>query len=204
MQTVRTWHRRAALAAASVLLLTGLAGCSGSEDPPEAGPGASTPSDEGPVEFDQALSDELIAMQQADQQASGLHEDRQARLAEIFDEHGWPGHDLVGEEGSTAAWVIAQHSDLDLAFQQRALELLAAAVAEDDASGGDLAYLTDRVAVAKGEPQTYGTQIRCDRKKPVPPTPIADPGAVEELRAEAGLEPLAAYLKEMKKVCKQV
>jgi hypothetical protein len=204
MQTVRTWHRRAALAAASVLLLTGLAGCSGSDDPPDAGPATSSPSDEAPVEFDQALSDELIAMQQADQQASGLHEDRQARLAEIFDEHGWPGHDLVGEEGSTAAWVIAQHSDLDLAFQERALELLAAAVAEDDASGGDLAYLTDRVAVAKGEPQTYGTQIRCEKKKPVPPTPIADPAAVDELRAEAGLEPLDAYLDEMTEICEGV
>ncbi|MGH3346393.1 MAG: DUF6624 domain-containing protein [Nocardioides sp.] len=193
---------RAALIAA---LIAGVVGCSSeSEGGPPEGDAAPTPTSEASVEFDQALADELIAMQQADQEASGLHEDRQARLAEIFDEHGWPGHDLVGEEGSTAAWVIAQHSDLDLAFQEQALELLAEAVAEDDASPGDLAYLTDRVAVAKSEPQPYGTQIRCERGKPVSPTPIADPDAVEGLRAEAGLEPLAAYLKEMKKVCKQV
>lgn len=184
---------RAGLLALLLVGMIGLAGCSGTEDDQSEA-----------VEFDQALADELIAMQVADQEASGLHEDRQARLAEIFDEHGWPGHDLVGEEGSTAAWVIAQHSDLDLAFQEEALELLTEAVAEDNASPGDLAYLTDRVAVAKGEPQTYGTQIRCERKKPVPPTPIADPDAVEELRAEAGLESLTAYLEEMKKVCKGV
>ncbi len=190
--------------AVSAVLLAATAGCSGSDDPPGAGPGTSTPSDEGPVEFDQALSDELIAMQEADQQASGLHEERQARLAEIFDEHGWPGHDLVGEEGSTAAWVIAQHSDLDLAFQERALELLTEAVADDNASPGDLAYLTDRVAVAKGEPQTYGTQIRCDKKQPVPPTPIADPAALDELRAEAGLEPMDDYLAEMTEICEDV
>ncbi len=201
---MRILCHRAVVASVAALLLAGLAGCSGSEDPPEAGPGASTPSDEGPVEFDQALSDELVAMQKADQEASGLHEDRQARLAEIFDEYGWPGHDLVGEEGSTAAWVIAQHSDLDLAFQERALELLTEAVAEDDASPGDLAYLSDRVAVAQGEPQTYGTQIRCEQKKPVPPTPIADPATVDELRAEAGLEPLDVYLDEMTKICKKV
>jgi len=187
-----------------VSVLLGVGGCSGSEESPSGADPGSSPSSEEPVEFDQALADELIAMQAADQEGSGLHEDRQARLTEIFDEHGWPGHDLVGEEGSTAAWVIAQHSDLDLAFQERALELITEAVAQDDASPGDLAYLTDRVAVAKGEPQTYGTQIRCDRKKPVPPTPIADPAAVEELRAEAGLESLSAYLKEMKKVCKQI
>ncbi|HEX6150529.1 DUF6624 domain-containing protein [Nocardioides sp.] len=195
---------RAALVAAMLGVLVALVGCSGSDDDRPATDPGSTPSPAGPVEFDQALADELVAMQAADQEGSGLHEDRQARLAEIFDEHGWPGHDLVGEEGSTAAWVIAQHSDLDLAFQERALELLSEAVDADNASAGDLAYLTDRVAVAKGEPQTYGTQIRCDRKKPVPPTPIADPDAVDELRAEAGLEPMRAYLREMKKICKQV
>ncbi len=189
---------------AALVAVVALAGCSGSaDDRPQADPG-STPSSAEPVELDQALADELVAMQAADQVGSGRHEDRQARLGEIFDEHGWPGHDLVGEEGSTAAWVIAQHSDLDLAFQERALELLTEAVAADNASAGDLAYLTDRVAVAKGEPQTYGTQIRCERKKPVPPTPIADPEAVDELRVEAGLEPMRAYLKEMKQICKQV
>ncbi len=196
--------RRRVVVGVSALLLAATAGCGGSEGPPDGGQSPSPPSDAGPVAFDQALSDELVAMQEADQQGSGLHEDRQARLAEIFDEHGWPGHDLVGEEGSTAAWVIAQHSDLDLAFQERALELLTEAVAEDDASPGDLAYLTDRVAVANGEPQTYGTQIRCERKRPVPPTPIADPAAVDELRAEAGLEPMAVYLDEMTEICEGV
>lgn len=181
--------------ASLALLLAALVGCTTEEaDPPAA---VET------VEFDQALADELIAMQVADQEGSGSHDERQARLGEIFDEHGWPGHDLVGEEGSTAAWVIAQHSDLDLAFQERALELLGEAVDADNASPGDLAYLTDRVAVAKGEPQTYGTQIRCDGKKPVPPTPIADPDAVDELRTQAGLQPMSAYLKEMKRLCKQ-
>jgi hypothetical protein len=181
--------------AALVLLLAALIGCTSAE--PER------PVEAEPVEFNQALADELIAMQAADQEGSGLHEDRQARLEEIFDEYGWPGHDLVGEAGSTAAWVIAQHSDLDLAFQERALELLTEAVEADNASPGDLAYLSDRVAVAKGEPQTYGTQIRCDGKKPVPPTPIADPAAVDELRTQAGLQPLSTYLREMKKLCKQ-
>ena len=99
--------------------------------------------------------------------------------------------------------MIAQHSDLDLAFQERALDLLTDAVEADNASPGDLAYLTDRIAVAKGEPQTYGTQIRCDGKKAVPPTPIADPDAVDDLRTEAGLQPMSSYLEEMKKLCKQ-
>src|SRR3546814_2120205 len=73
----------------------------------------------------------------------------QERLAEIFDEHGWPGWSLVGEDGSTAAWAIVQHADLDLDFQRRGLAMLEAAVDAGDASPGDLAYLTDRVLVAE-------------------------------------------------------
>src|SRR3546814_2793073 len=63
-------------------------------------------------------------------------------LFRSFDEHGWPGWSLVGEDGSTAAWAIVQHADLDLDFQRRGLAMLEAAVDAGDASPGDLAYLT--------------------------------------------------------------
>ncbi|CAN5334602.1 hypothetical protein BH18ACT9_BH18ACT9_20610 [soil metagenome] len=89
------------------------------------------------------------------------------------------------------------------AFQKQALELLRAAVAEGQASFGNLAYLEDRVAVSAGEPQVYGTQIRCGPKGPVPSTPIKDGAGVEERRAEAGLDPLADYVEEMAELCAQ-
>jgi hypothetical protein len=127
---------------------------------------------------------------------------RTDRLAEILDEHGWPGWDLVGEDGSTAAWVIVQHADLDPELQQQAVELLRAAAEDGQASKGDLAYLEDRVAVAAGEDQQYGTQIRCDPGgDPVAATPIADEVNVDARRADAGLPPLDDYLAEMAAMC---
>ena len=114
---------------------------------------------------------------------------------------GWPTVSAVGEEAATAAWAIAQHADLDPAFQQRALDLLEQAVAEGEGSPGDLAYLTDRVATNTGAPQLYGTQIRCGPDGPQPAVPIADESQVDALRAEAGLPPLAAYLDEMAAIC---
>lgn len=153
------------------------------------------------------LHDELIGMFERDQAAlKGLPqadtpEQRTARLKEIVQEHGWPTFDLVGKDGENAAWLIAQHSDLDLAFQQEALELLRAAVADGQASPGNLAYLEDRVAVAKGDPQTYGTQTRCGADGPVPATPIRDEAGVDERRAASGLQPLADYLSEMAAIC---
>ena len=135
------------------------------------------------------------------QSATNNSDARITRLKEIIDEHGWPTYDLVGEKGEEAAWVIAQHADLDPEFQQQALELLRDAVADGQASPGNLAYLEDRVAVAQGEPQTYGTQVGCQRTGPVPATPIKDEAGLEERRKEAGLDPYADYVAEMTEIC---
>ncbi len=165
------------------------------------------PDPSAPPVGDPALREELLAMLERDQSGRTGGPDaegdaaRTARLAEVLDAHGWPGRDLVGEDGSEAAWAIAQHSDLDPAFQQRALELLREAVAAGQASAGDLAYLTDRVAANTGRPQTYGTQVACTPDGPQPAVPLADPAAVERLRAEAGLQSLADYLAEMAAIC---
>jgi hypothetical protein len=155
------------------------------------------------------LRAELLAMMDEDQAeqtgqvTTNNFAARMTRLEEILAEHGWPGFDLVGEDGSTAAWVIAQHADTDVALQEQALELLRAAVADGQASPGDLAYLEDRVAVKHGEDQLYGTQMSCDAGSgpPVPQTPIADEADVDARRAEAGLPPLADYLEEMQEIC---
>jgi hypothetical protein len=160
-----------------------------------------------PAGFDQGLHDELVAMLARDQSGRTGGPDaegdaaRTARLAEILDEHGWPTYDLVGEDGEDAASAIAQHSDQDPAFQRRALERLRAAVADGQASPGNLAYLQDRVAVAAGEPQTFGNQVGCAPDGPVPATPLAGEAAVDELRAELGLPPYADHLAEMTEIC---
>lgn len=156
---------------------------------------------------DEPLRDELLQMLEEDQAERlegadfGGDAPRTERLAEIIDERGWPGYSLVGEEAEDAAWAIAQHSDQDVAFQEVALAHLAAAVAADDASPGNLAYLTDRVAVNLGEAQTYGTQIACGEDGPEPVVPIADEESVDERRADASLPPLADYYAELEEVC---
>lgn len=116
-----------------------------------------------------------------------------ARMKEILSEHGWPGRALVGADGSRAAWVLVQHADQDLPFQKRALELLGAAVKDGQASGRNLAFLTDRIRKHEGRPQVYGTQtevVDCRRV----PYRIEDPDGVDRRRAAVGLGPLHEYL----------
>ena len=187
-----------------------LAGCStGDADPAATASSAPSATSARPPSpgFDQELHDELLAMLERDQRGRTGGPDAQgdarrtARLKEILAEHGWPTYDLVGEDGEDAAWAIAQHSDQDPAFQREALELLREAVEAGQASPGNLAYLTDRVAAGAGEPQTYGTQVGCGPDGPQPATPLADPDGVDALRAEVGLPPLADYLAEMAAIC---
>jgi hypothetical protein len=190
-------------AALLTVVLVGVLGCGGSDSDAES-EASPTPK----VEFDQGLHDELMAMFRRDQagRTGGVDNEgdtaRTERLKEIIEEYGWPTIDLVGKDGADAAWTIAQHSDLDPAFQETALELLRAAAEDGQASWGNVAYLEDRVAVAKGEPQTYGTQMGCGPNGPKPATPLKDPERVDELRAEAGLDPLADYIAEMREVCR--
>ena len=115
--------------------------------------------------------------------------DNTARLREIIDRYGWPGHGLVGEAGAHAAWLLAQHAPPDL--QEECLPLLQDAVARGDASPVDLAYLMDRVLMHWGEPQVHGTQYQV-RDGVLELWPVDDPSGLDQRRAALGLEPEAA------------
>lgn len=127
-----------------------------------------------------------------------LHMKNNTRLAEILDEFGWPGPELVGPVGADAAWLVAQHAVLDPPLQRRCLALLEAAVRVGGCSATQLAYLTDRIRVLEGRPQWYGTQHDWDEAGSMSPLPIEDPGHVDERRAFAGLAPLAQVTAQLR------
>jgi len=112
----------------------------------------------------------------------------------VLARYGWPGRRLVGDEGSHGAWLLLQHSDRDTALQRTALQLLENAVGTGDASGRDLAYLTDRVRAAEGRLQVYGTQLQYDSRGCASPKPTEDPAQLDARRASVGLEPMAQYV----------
>jgi Family of unknown function (DUF6624) len=155
------------------------------------------------------LRQELVDMQAADQaDRTGRpveewdDEARTERLAEIIDDHGWPTRELVGADGASAAWLIAQHSDLDVDFQEQARDLMREAVDTGEADPTELAYLEDRVALNRGGAQIYGTQIACVDGH-AEPAELAEPDRVHELRDEVGLQPLEDYLAELEPACQE-
>ena len=95
---------------------------------------------------------------QWEQLIAPVNRDNTARMREIVADHGWPGYALAGVDGAHAAWLLVQHAPAE--FQEECLPLLEDAVGRDDAAPRDLAYLTDRVLMHRGEPQVYGTQYQ--------------------------------------------
>ncbi len=116
-----------------------------------------------------------------------VHQRHADRLKAIIAEHGWPGHALVGHEGTTYAWRIAQHATCDLEFQRRALMLIKDAVARRDAPMAHEAQLEDLIRVTEGRPQLYGTQLEIDADGLMSPLPIEDAEHVNDRRRVAGL-----------------
>ena len=114
------------------------------------------------VTADQEARDTLMKSDFKDQKAlaqmTALDKEHTARLKAVVAAHGWPGKSLVGEKAAHAAWLLVQHADADPAFQRRCLHLMER-LPPGEVSVKDLAYLTDRVLLAEGKPQRFGTQI---------------------------------------------
>ena len=102
-----------------------------------------------------------------------------ARMQAIVQACGWPGRSLVGDDGAQAAWLLVQHADRDPAFQRLCLELLNGAVRAGEADARHHAYLTDRVLLAEGGQQRYGTQFLVAGGR-WQLRPLADPDRVDD------------------------
>lgn len=155
------------------------------------------------------LRDELLKMAASDQEVrqlarkgdvsrwAAVDDANRSRLKEIVAQHGWPTVAMVGQDGATAAWLIAQHADRDQAFQREVLALMEPLVREGQASGKNFAYLHDRTHY----PQRFGTQGSCVSRTEWQPFEIEDIARVDERRRAVGLPTLAEYAKLFKEVC---
>ena len=152
---------------------------------------------------DQKVREESIQADAADSVAIAriMEIDRKntARMREIVEQHGWPGKSLAGEDGATAAWLLVQHADLDHQFQKHCLKLMEKAGKRGEVSMRSVAYLTDRVLVAEGKKQIYGTQLE-NKNGEFVPFPIEDEVNVDRRRKEVGLPPLEEYKRMLKEM----
>lgn len=147
---------------------------------------------------DQTIRNELIASgaehpdPQLAERMRRIDGENTARMKEIVKQHGWPGPELIGEDGTRAAWLLVQHSTPE--FQKEMLPLVKAAYEAGKLAGSNYALLQDRVLVHEGKPQIYGSQGRWENGV-LGLQPIEDEANVDARRAQVGLRPLAEYLR---------
>ena len=88
-------------------------------------------------------------------------------------------------------WLLVQHADADPALQARALKQLEPHAKRGDLDASKYALLTDRVLLASGKPQKFGSQLR-DLKTGAP-LPLENADALQRERAALGLMALEDY-----------
>jgi hypothetical protein len=127
-----------------------------------------------------------------------IDEDNTKWLRHVVEKHGWPTFTMVGKDGAHAAWLLVQHADKDRKFQRECLDLMKNLL-PNEADRKDYAYLTDRVLLAEGKKQLYGTQFHQVNGR-WEPRLLEDPLGVDERRKEMGLGTLEEYRKQMESV----
>lgn len=153
------------------------------------------------------LATALLAMMEADQTMrtkaiddpdtwdADLDRQHTAKLKQIILQHGWPSISLVGVEAAHAAWLLVQHADHDLAFQEECLRLMKALPAVE-VSLPNIAYLTDRILTSRGKPQLYGTQFQGTGRE-LKPQPIKNKSNLDMRRSKMGLGTFDEYMRLM-------
>lgn len=152
------------------------------------------------------LTEEILAMAKEDQamRSSGQWNDsvdqkNTLRMKQIVAETGWPTVSKIGEDAAHAAWLLIQHADHDVAFQEHCLSLMKEESREEVAPP-DVAYLEDRIRVSRGLSQLYGTQFFVNADGKFGPNPIEDMINIDQRRKEVGLDAFDDYQKEMETV----
>ncbi len=128
-----------------------------------------------------------------DRQIAQIDAENRASLRDIFEKHGFPTPEMIGRDGVSSVFLLVQHADDDPGFQARALELAEPLMQRRGMSRQQYAMLTDRVLLARGQPQLYGSQYNVEQGK-VAVLPMADPENVDARRAHMAMGTLASYL----------
>jgi hypothetical protein len=107
--------------------------------------------------------------------------------------HGWFDIGRYGRAADQAAWLMVQHADGAPAYQAYIAAVLEVKARSGDTNPQNFAFLSDRVAVRSGRPQTFATQMECVAGQWIEPEVVA-PETLNERRASLGLPPYEKQL----------
>ncbi len=122
----------------------------------------------------------------------------------IIEKYGYPTIDKVGKETSHHFFTLVQHADADIDFQEKMLKVIKKETSKGNITGKEFAFLSDRVRLAQGKSQLYGSQVTYDDVGNSVPKNLYKSVKVDSRRQKYGLEPLNVYLKMMTEMHKNM
>lgn len=146
----------------------------------------------------QVGKDEEVYGDESDEYWNAIKETRKMatengeKLDSLINLHGWPRQNFVGQAQTRAAALILVYSDISI--QRKYVHEIEKAVEYGELEGRYLATITDRILIADGEKQRYGTQyIYNDSTDTMEIAPIENESEVDKRRLELGLDSMGVY-----------
>ena len=119
----------------------------------------------------------------------------------ILEKYNYPNYELVGVESSNNYWLVIQHLNQHVLFQDSVLKKMKVEVDKGLASSINYAYLTDEVKISTNQLQIYGTQMVLNKSKTTyEPKPVIDPTKLNERRKSVGLNSIEEFIKTTNKI----
>lgn len=124
-----------------------------------------------------------------------LYETNTAKLCELLKTNGWPTTANVDRNGIAAAFYILKNGGT-YELQRDLLPVVLAAIKKDPAQKPEFAGLYDRLRVSAGMKQIFGTQA-VSMGGFLVLYPVEDEKHIDDRRAEFGLSPMAANIRNL-------
>ena len=122
------------------------------------------------------------------------HAINERKVKVLLDKYGWPGKDIIGEQGNWTICNVIQHSDNEIRIKY--LPMIRQAVKDKKLHPRFLVRTEDRIATERGDLQIYGGQMKYyPETKSFNVWPVYDPVNIDKRRAEIGFEPISEFLK---------
>jgi hypothetical protein len=148
------------------------------------------------AELRQRMKDDQAVLKNPDHTDAEWSEIRSSNtryLKDLVKEIGWIGRARFGDQAFGDAVILAKHSE-DIPLITAVLPFVEREVKATRKGGQVFSVLYDGLQINLGKKQRYGSQLAKDAAGAPVVKPLEDPKAVEELRKEIGLQPLAEYL----------
>lgn len=140
----------------------------------------------------QIQNDSLLAIVNNEINISDL--DNLNRAKKIIQQYGWPKISQIGKDGQNNLWLIVQHADQDIEFQQKALSAMEKLKGTNELNMENYAFLYDRVQCNLNDKQLYGTQVLWRHNGEASGfKPMIEEYLVDQRRKKIGMESLGLY-----------